>query len=177
VLLRRVPSSGPMARPSLLLRGSLLVCLAAVAVPSVAAAANPAVDACSGKREGEACGMMKLVKPAGGGELERKTVPGACRSDECCDLDYSKGSPPETVCHACLACKDGPSDLAPPPASTNDPKPAAGGEPPRTAEDGPPPTAPTEQRGCTVSTHPGGPAGWLPGLLVLFVAAVRRRAT
>jgi MYXO-CTERM domain-containing protein len=165
-----------MARPSPLLRGCLLVCLVGVAVPSAAAAAsNPAVDACNGKREGEACGMMKLVKPAGGGELERKTVPGACRADECCDLDYSKGSPPESVCHACLACKEGPADLAPPPASESDPKPPASGEPPRTAEDGPPPTAPTEQRGCAVGSRPRGPAGWLPGLLVLLLAARRRR--
>jgi hypothetical protein len=155
------------------LRGCLLVCLAVVAVPS-RAAANPAVQACVGKQEGQACGLTKLEKPAGGGELERKTVPGACRSDECCDLDYSKGSPPETVCHTCLACKEGPSDLAPPPAHAGDPKAAAGTEPPRTAEGGPPPTAPTEQRGCTVGSRSDGLGGL--GGLVLLVAARRRRA-
>ncbi|MEX1366717.1 MAG: hypothetical protein AB1Z98_26560, partial [Nannocystaceae bacterium] len=71
------------------------------ALPSVAVAANPAVQACDNKSEGDPCGLMKLEKPADGGELQRKTVPGACQPDECCDLDYSKGSPPETVCHAC----------------------------------------------------------------------------
>jgi MYXO-CTERM domain-containing protein len=165
-----------MARPPRSPAAPLLVCLlglAALALPSVAAA-NPAVEACAGKAEGQACGMMKLVKPAGGGELQRTTVPGVCRADECCDLDYSKGSPPETVCHACLACKDGPSDVAPPPAKAGDPPPSAGGEPPRT-EGGPPPTAPTEQRGCTVGGSTRGAAGWL-GVLVLLVAIRRRRA-
>jgi hypothetical protein len=115
-----------MARPSPLLGAPLLaglVGLAGLVLPR-SAAANPAVQACAGKQEGQACGMMKLVKPPGGGELQRTTVPGVCRADQCCDLDYSKGSPPETVCHACLVCKDGPSDVAPPPAKADDPPPS-----------------------------------------------------
>ncbi len=163
-----------MARSSSSIVGLALVCLAGLTVPSTAKA-NPDVEACKGKREGEACQRMKLVKPPGGGELERKTIPGACRADECCDLDYSKGSPPETTCHACLACKDGPSDDAPPPARADDPEAPANGEPPRTSEAGPPPTAPTEQRGCSIGSRGGSPrGGWLAGLLVL--AALRRRA-
>ena len=120
--------------------------------------------------------MMKLVKPPGGGELQRTTVPGVCRSDECCDLDYSKGSPPETVCHACLVCKDGPSDAAAPPAKAGDPPPSAGGEPPRTNGGGPPPTAPTEQRGCAVGGASGRAVAWLPALVLLVAARRRRRA-
>jgi MYXO-CTERM domain-containing protein len=164
-----------MAAPSWILGSPLLVCLATLAVPTPAAA-NPAVQACEGKREGEACGTMKLVKPPDGGELRRTTVPGVCRPDECCDLDYSKGSPPQTVCHACLACKDGPADVAPPPASAGDPPPPSGAEPPRTSEGGPPPTAPTEQRGCAVGRGSRGAAWWL-GVLVVVVARRRRRAT
>lgn len=167
-----------MARPSRSFLAPLLACLAGLALPSVAAA-NPAVQACAGKAEGEACGTMKLVKPEGGGELQRTTVPGVCRADECCDLDYSKGSPPETVCKACLACKDGPADVAPPAANPSDPKPSAGGEPPRTEAGGPPPTAPSEQRGCSVGGHPGAPvemAVWPTALVLLAVARRRRRA-
>jgi len=166
-----------MARPTRSSAAPLLVCflgLFTLAVP--AAAANPDVEACAGKAEGQACGTMKLVKPPGGGELQRTTVPGVCRADECCDLDYSKGSPPQSVCHACLVCKNGPSDVAPPPAKAGDPPPSAGGEPPRTGESGPPPTAPTEQRGCTVGGASSRTAGWLPALVLLVAARRRRRA-
>ncbi|MEM7153174.1 MAG: MYXO-CTERM sorting domain-containing protein [Myxococcota bacterium] len=137
-----------------------------LALPGLAAA-NPAVEACAGKAEGASCGVMKLVKPADGGELQRTTVPGACRPDECCDLDYSKGSPPETVCHACLACKEGPADLT---AKPSDPGPSS--EPPR-AEGGPPAPAPAEQRGCTI----GGATTPVLGawLLMLGIAGLGRR--
>lgn len=162
-----------MARPSLLVGVPLLVCLVGLGLPSHAAA-NPEVQACAGKHEGEACGTMKLTKPPGGGELQRTTVPGVCRTDQCCDLDYSKGSPPESVCRACLACKDGPSDEPPPPAKAGDPPPAASGEPARASEGGPPPTAPTEQRGCAVGRGSRGPGGWLPALVLLLVARRRR---
>lgn len=152
---------------------SLLLCLAALALPT-SAAANPAVQACEGKREGDACGLMKMVKPPGGGELQRSTVPGTCRADECCDLDYSKGSPPETVCHACTACKEGPADLTPPPAAADDPAKPADGEPPRT-ENGPPPTAPAEQRGCTLAAPPQGSPTPLLAFLALPLLTRRRR--
>ena len=148
--------------------------MAMFGLPEVATAANPAEQACSGKAEGDACGMMKLVKPEGGGELQRTNVPGVCRADQCCDLDYSKGSPPESVCHECLACKEGPSNVAPA-AKASDPPPSAAGEPPR-SESGPPPTGPSEQRGCSVGGEPRGVAGWLTALVLVGVARRRRRA-
>lgn len=166
-----------MARPSRSLGAPLLVGfagLALLATPALAAS-NPAVEACAGKTAGQTCGLLKLVKPEGGGELLRSTVPGVCQADQCCDLDYSKGSPPQSVCHECLACKDGPTEVAPPPAKADDPPPSAGGEPPRSESSGPPPTAPSEQRGCSVGAPGRGPWGWLPAL-VLLVAGLRRRA-
>ena len=141
----------------------------ALALPSLAAA-NPAVEACAGKAEGASCGVMKMVKPADGGELQRTTVPGACRTDECCDLDYSKGSPPETVCHQCLACKEGPADLT---AKPSEPGPSGSSEPPR-AEGGPPAPAPAEQRGCTIGGATTPAMGtWL--LMLALVELGRRR--
>ncbi|MCX4239812.1 hypothetical protein [Paraliomyxa miuraensis] len=164
-----------MARLSTLARGCLVLCLGGLAFPSLAAA-NPAVQACEGKREGDACGLMKLVKPPGGGELQRSTVPGVCRADECCDLDYSKGSPPDTVCHACVACKEGPAELTPPPQADGKSPPASNeGEPPRTA-DGPPPTAPGQQRGCTTGARPSAASG-LWGLLMVLACSRRRGAS
>lgn len=165
-----------MARSSLVARGRVLAWLTGLVVVGVGspASANPAVEACAGKREGEACGLMKLQKPADGGELQRSTVPGVCRADECCDLDYSKGSPPETVCHACLACKEGPADAATPPADGKAQGGSANGEPPRT-EGGPPPTAPAEQRGCAIGRSGSAPRwAWL-GIPWLAAVAVRRR--
>lgn len=146
-----------------------LALVAPWALPATASA-NPAVEACQGKTEGDACGLMKLVKPPEGGELQRKTVPGVCRPDECCDLDYSKGSPPETTCHACLACKEGPGGPGVTPGDTKGAP--ANGEPPRT-ENGPPAPAPTEQRGCTAGGR--APLGASASLLVLLLAVRRRR--
>lgn len=169
-----------MARPSRSLGAPLLVCFAGLALLALPAraATNPAVDACAGKTAGQTCGMMKLVKPDGGGELQRSTVPGVCQADQCCDLDYSKGSPPQSVCSECLACKEGPTDVAPPPAKAGDPPPSAGGEPPRADAGGPPPT--TERRGCSVGERTpagtGGLAGWLPALMLLLAAPRRRPA-
>ncbi|MEM9460457.1 MAG: hypothetical protein AAGF11_40185 [Myxococcota bacterium] len=161
-----------MAAPTPSLLRSCLAGLLGIAALGVCAAAhaNPAVEACAGKNAGDACGRMQLVKPEGGGELQRKTVPGVCVSDECCDLDYSKGSPPETVCHACLACKDGPSDSTPAAANAG-PAPGDGGgegEPPRAGEQDPPAPSP-QKRGCRVASPRSGVTGWaaLGGLLLL----------
>jgi len=137
------------------------------------ALADPAEDACAGKAAGEACGVMKLVKPEDGGELRRTTVPGACRDDECCDLDYSKGSPPQSVCHPCVVCKEGPAHAAGAAGTPAADSAAAEGEPPR-AGDGPPAPSPTEKRGCTIGSTDATPAGpWL--LAVGWVARRRRR--
>ncbi len=162
-----------MARAPWLLRGGLLAGLTGlVLAPSPAAANNPAVKACEGKSEGQACGLETLVKPEGGGELQRTTVPGACRADECCDLDYSKGSPPETVCHACLACKEGPGAAPAPDAKGAEGKADGAEEPPRAAQAGPPPASPSEQRGCTVGASSNAPTS---GLWLLLLLAPRRR--
>ena len=148
----------------------LAVSLLGFGLLSTEAAANPAVQACEGKKAGDPCGMMQMVKPEGGGELQRKTVPGSCQTDECCDLDYSKGSPPETVCSQCLACKEGPAHGATPSAEGDAGAPPA--EPPRSSDE-PPAPGPSEQRGCTVG-QPGPRAGsWLLGLLALGL--LRRR--
>jgi len=147
-----------------------LLGLAALALPS-SADANPEVEACTGKSEGEACGLLKMVKPEGG-ELQRKTVPGVCRPDECCELDYSKGSPPQSICNTCLACKDGPADAGPP-AADGGAAAGAEGEPPRANNDGPPAPSPAEKRGCTVAAPATPLAG--TGLLLLMLGAVRRR--
>lgn len=159
-----------MVAPTPSLHRSCLVGLlgiAALGVP-VAAHANPAVDACADKNAGDACGRMQLVKPEGGGELQRKTVPGVCVTDECCDLDYSKGSPPQTVCHACLACKDGPADSTPPAAKAGPGEGEGQGEPPRAGDQDPPAPSP-DKRGCRVGSPFPGVTGWaaLGGLLLL----------
>ncbi len=146
--------------------------LGVLTLPS-SAHANPAVEACNGKSDGQACGLMKMVKPEGGGDLQRKTVPGVCRPDECCELDYSKGSPPQSVCNTCLACKEGPAD-AQPPAADGGAAAGADGEPPRTANDGPPAPSPTEKRGCTV-VAPTTPVAGAGLLLLLMLGSVRRR--
>lgn len=136
---------------------------------------NPDVQACKGKSEGDACETMTLVKPEQG-PLQRKSVKGTCQSDECCELDYSKGSPPATSCGPCLACK--PSESAaeddasatPPVIEPDAPDP----EPPRT-EPGtdPPASAPQEQRGCTLGgSRPEATS--LALLLTLFVLRRRR---
>lgn len=138
--------------------------------------ASPESEACAGKAAGDACGLMTLVKPPDGGELERKTVPGVCRSDQCCDLDYSKGSPPETVCHACLACKPGPADATPAPAddgSAAEGSAAGAGEPPRAGAQDPPAPDPSQKRGCHLGAPTPGSSGWL-ALMGLWL--VRRRA-
>lgn len=54
---------------------------------------EPDEAACQSKNLGDAC--------SGGG------VSGSCQTSECCKLDYSSGTPPKSVCSACLRCKDG----------------------------------------------------------------------
>ncbi len=170
----------PMLPASAVTRALGFACVMGLAAP--AWAASPEVDACTDKSEGDPCGVMKLVKPADGGELQRTTVPGACRQDECCDLDYSKGSPPETVCNPCLACKDGPADPAA--ASNGKATPASDTAPANDTapgnnkaagySDGPPPPEPTQQRGCSVGTA-APPSGVGPWLCLLLLVLPRRR--
>ena len=136
-----------------------------------AAADNPAVQACAGKSKGTACTFMKAFKEAGG-PLEEREVAGTCADDKCCELDYSKGSPPTSNCSPCLTCKEG-SGAAP--AADEGGEAAKTGpnqEPPRTGDD-PPATSGNGKRGCMigdVDTEDGLAA------LVVLVLALRRRS-
>ncbi|MBX7081465.1 MAG: hypothetical protein K1X88_19855 [Nannocystaceae bacterium] len=144
----------------------------ALALPSTRALAeetNPAVKACGGKTEGAPCSFDEIHQDASG-HPTMKTVPGSCQPDQCCALDYSKGSPPQTTCGPCLACKAGaPTPITP--TTTGD----GGGavEPPR-ADGGtqtePPPHG---KRGCAIADAPTG--GALALVLLACGAAARRR--
>ena len=140
---------------------------------------NPDVEACKGKAEGDACMRVVPTKTADG-PLEEKRMPGVCGPDECCDLDYSKGSPPETVCGPCLVCRDG-AGAAPPVAADgggdgggddgSTPEPVAspaddGGSPPAANSESP--------KGCSVGMGAGG-APALAGLALWMLGAARRR--
>ena len=154
-------------RPGSLVGAALLGSLA-VAGTAAADETNPAVVACEGKAEADAC----TFKAANG-----KETAGKCTTDECCELDYSKGSPPQTKCGPCLACKAGPPVPTPdgPPVADGGEQAADGGakadgEAPRTSSD-PPASGGNEKRGCSVG---GDAPGW--GLLGLVaVVLVRRR--
>lgn len=126
---------------------------------------NPAVDACKATGEGDACSYKQPTKGPDG--VAYQDIAGTCQSDECCEQDYSKGSPPEVTCGPCLACK-----RAEMPKPTVSPEPGAGSaEPPRTeAGDEPPAAAGGTKRGCTA----GGTASWF-SLLWLLPLALRRR--
>jgi len=145
--------------------------LGALAFASTAAAdeKNAAVVACEGKAERDAC----TFKAANG-----KDTTGKCTTDECCELDYSKGSPPDTKCGPCLACKAGPPVPTPdgPPIADGGGEAAgdgnADGEPPRTSSD-PPASGGNEKRGCSIG---GSTPGWGALLLLGLVVATRRRA-
>mgnify|MGYP003874832695 CR=1 FL=1 len=142
----------------LLPSAALALCL----FPAVAIASegNQAVEACKTLGEGDACTLKEPQKGPDG--VTYRDIPGTCQSDECCEQDYSKGSPPEVTCGPCLACKPGEG-----PTPTVAPEPTAGGEPPKAGED-PPATAGTK-RGCTLGT----PTPWT--LLLLLGFGFRRR--
>lgn len=150
--------------PSRLLISSLVLLFSP---PVRADETDPDVQACEGKQAGDACQRTVVTKPEGG-ELEERKEPGVCRPDECCELDYSKGSPPATTCGPCLVCKAGPADELEEGAPSGD----AAVEAPRVEPgDDPPATAPQEQRGCALGERSRG----LWGLLVIVVAWSRRR--
>lgn len=153
-------------------------CLGFVATASAADEKNPDVQACAGKKAGDACQRTVVTKPADG-PAETKKLPGACAQDECCELDYSKGSPPETVCGPCLACKEGPGT---PPANAEGgaaagsgadgsaPDPAAGPSAPGDS----PPAADPGKRGCSVVGTPERGAGLFALAVLAFVSRRRR---
>lgn len=149
----------------------LLSSIAALALVGAAATAyadekNPAVEACVGKTEGAPCSSQRIVQLPSG-EAAPKSEPGTCQPDQCCELDYSQGSPPKSNCGPCLACKPG----VPVPTSGGD----AGAsdthvEPPRGEEGGPPPTEPSK-KGCAIGADSFGTGA----LMVVFAIAIRRR--
>ncbi len=133
---------------------------------------NPAVQACSGKHKGTACTFMKAEKEAGG-PLTQREVAGTCQDDRCCELDYSKGSPPTSNCGPCLACKEGTGTEA---AGEAGGEPAPSGpnqEAPRTGDD-PPAATGNGKRGCSIGGDEAGGIAALLGLVLLGVARRRR---
>lgn len=139
---------------------------------------NPNVIACEGKAAGDTCTAVRMIKSNEGQPVKRES-PGQCATDECCELDYSKGSPPETVCGACLACKagaptptpDAPDVTAPSTADAGSQADAAAAQP----SSDPPATSPNDKRGCSVGGSGRGGATWQ--WLPLMLLAWRRRAS
>lgn len=139
------------------------VALAVCLCPALVSASenSPATEACKTLGEGDACTLKEPKKGPDGVTYE--DIPGTCQPDECCEQDYSKGSPPEVVCGPCLACKPG----GPSPTVTAEP---TAGEPPRAGDE--PPAAGGSKRGCTA----GGTAPWTALLWLLPLAWLRRRS-
>lgn len=159
-------------------RSILLACsLGLIATTALAGEKNPDVQACAGKKAGDAC-QRTVVTKSEGGPAEEKKLPGACAEDNCCELDYSKGSPPETVCAPCLACKEGPGTPSPSADAGGDSAAAdAGAATPEgdatPAADNSPPATDPGKRGCSIASRDG--AGWLALGLACLVSAARRR--
>ena len=124
-----------------------------------AAAATPPQQACTGKSKGDTCSFTRPVKEPDK-PMGEETVAGACVQDECCELDYSKGSPPQSVCGPCLVCKEGAAAAVPVPSPDN-PREAKGGNADSGKTD-PPASAGNGAGGCTV----GGAPGFIPLLLL-----------
>lgn len=103
----------------------------------------PSFFVCAGKSPGDAC--------------EGDFGAGACVASTCSRLDYSKGSPPETVSRDCLKCQP-----PTPPAQSVVTTPAP--SPPATAP------APETRGACQI-----GPGVGAPFLVLLALAMVRRR--
>ena len=141
--------------------------LSTYAVPTTVRAGeiNPAVEACVDRAEGDGCSVRNTQS----GEVQS----GQCTTDECCELDYSGGSPPQTTCAACLACKPGVPRPTPTPPEVNadDGNEASQGEPQRTAPQ-PPPATPNDKPGCTIG---GGGWSWIVLLGLAPVMLKRRR--
>lgn len=104
----------------------------------------PSFFACASKSPGDAC--------------EGDFGAGACVASTCSRLDYSKGSPPETVSQDCLKCQ--PPAPPTPPVQT-----APVQSPPATS---PAPEAP--RSACRIGHGAGAPV-----LLLLALATMRRR--
>jgi MYXO-CTERM domain-containing protein len=145
---------------------------------------SPPEEACAKKAAGDACSL-----PSG--------ESGACKADKCNQLDYSKGSPPQSIEVDCIVCVAG---AQPPPGpgpvavggdgggggdGGDEAGPGATGEtaPTTTASDGPTVTAqaadaspepPSSETRCSVTPVGDGP-GWGISFLALALVAARRR--
>jgi hypothetical protein len=143
------------------------------ALPASAEERDSDAEACRDKREGDVCQRTVVSKPDDGPAQERRE-PGVCQMGECCTLDYSKGSPPESVCAPCLTCQPGPGD------PTAEGGGAEGGadhrspsEPPRAGNGDDPPASAPKGRGCHIGTGAPSAPAWA---LVLFAFALRVRS-
>lgn len=103
-----------MSRPSIsrLLAWTLLASVLAGAREAAADLQPPEENmVCSGKKAGDACSTASVAK-------------GRCVADTCSRLDYSKGTPPDTVSYECQRC----TPASDPPASpASEAKPASKG--------------------------------------------------
>ncbi len=147
---------------SLLRTTALALCL--VPTAALASGGNQAVEACKTLAQGDACVLKEPTKGPEG--VTYRDIDGTCQLDECCEQDYSKGSPPEITCAQCLACKPGAA-----PTQTVTAEPTAGGEPPRAGDE--PPATTGSQRGCTLGGTASGSALWMLAGLA-FVGRRRR---
>lgn len=146
-----------MTRLSILALGFFLAGPIALAAASETDATRAA---CNGKSAGDACTNSEPQKDDSG--VTMREVAGACQSAECCEQDYSKGSPPEISCEACVTCKSGATPTA---AAPNG---GASGEPPRAGDD--PPASAGNSRGCQAGGTPS-----TAGMLALGLLGLLRR--
>ncbi len=121
----------------------LLACLLFARTAAADEAPPESYFRCSGKKAGDACDVD-------GG-------PGACIAKKCSKLDYSQGTPPQSVEYDCMDCVKG-APVTPPPSATAGATPTA---------------APAAKSGCRVD---GGDAG-LAALALLALAGLRRRVS
>jgi MYXO-CTERM domain-containing protein len=112
------------------------------------------VEVCSGSKAGDAC------------EAEGKS--GKCVTHSCSRLDYSGGTPPESVSYDCLRCDES-GAAAPEPEASPDPK--ANPTPVETPAEKGTPEVPVESKGACSVVVEGGPAP----LALVLLALVRRR--
>jgi hypothetical protein len=154
--------------------------LFAIAPPASADEKDPAREACAGKTEGAPCATKKPIKEEGQ-DLRFQNEPGACQTGECCDLDYSGGSPPKSVCAPCLSCKPGGPPATSETASGGEASDSGDVEPPRTsaAEGDEPPATSPGKKGCTIDpsidlSNREEPGLFGLGLLLLGFGLARR---
>ncbi|MEZ4449460.1 MAG: MYXO-CTERM sorting domain-containing protein [Nannocystaceae bacterium] len=132
------------------IRPALLAALASLALSGVAHADEgppPENIVCGDKKVGDAC--------------EVDGAAGTCVADSCTRLDYSNGTPPETVSYECLRCQPG---AAPKPEAQPAEKSAA--EAPKPVE---------TKSGCRIDGDDrGAPLGLALGLALVCVGRRRR---